>query len=210
MDYRTFFDLANVMMLVLDGQQRVVMINPKGCKLLGYPESEIVGKNWFDHFLPTHERKRVETYWNKTMKGKLKPLNTFENSIVCKGGQHRLISWNNTFLTDSKGRIRYTISSGENLTEDQSNNRLAVLACKPDGTILDANPAMIKLLGLSRAKLNSSPKIKRSIEMALKKGLEGFTLDFIRKNGQVLALKGSIFPLKVRIKILFITLSSVG
>ena len=46
------FDMAAVIMLVLDANGRVERINPKGCEILGHQVEDILGKDWFDHFLP--------------------------------------------------------------------------------------------------------------------------------------------------------------
>ena len=45
-------DVADFIYLALDLNQKVVLINKKGCEILGYSEEEIIGKNWFDNFLP--------------------------------------------------------------------------------------------------------------------------------------------------------------
>jgi PAS domain S-box-containing protein len=47
-----YLDIAGVMLVVIDTEERVGLINQKGCEVLGYAEQELLGKNWFDHFLP--------------------------------------------------------------------------------------------------------------------------------------------------------------
>lgn len=49
---RNYFDLVQVMIVILDREGRVASINRKGCEILGYKEEEIIGKNWFDNFIP--------------------------------------------------------------------------------------------------------------------------------------------------------------
>jgi PAS domain S-box-containing protein len=202
MDVRTFFDLANVMMVVLDDGQRVAMINPKGCEVLGYKMSEILGKNWFDEFLPLSERKKVQTYWSKILSGKDTFMNRLESSVVTKGGDRRLISWDNTFLTDSSGKIRYTLSSGEDVTELHKPPHFAMIACDPDGKILDANCIALDLLGYGQKQLlglpifqfcapNSAKKLKPALKKIMKTGFEGFELDFVKADNQVLPVRAS-------------------
>ncbi|RPI35875.1 MAG: DUF3365 domain-containing protein, partial [Nitrospiraceae bacterium] len=51
-----YLDIAGVMFLVINADQTVGLINKKGCEILGYDEKEIVGKNWFDNYLPERTR----------------------------------------------------------------------------------------------------------------------------------------------------------
>ena len=53
------FDMAAVIMLVLDANGRVERINPKGCEILGYRVEDILGKDWFDHFIPENHRQET-------------------------------------------------------------------------------------------------------------------------------------------------------
>ena len=48
---QTFLDIAGVILIVLNADQTVSLINKKGCEVLGYESSEIIGKNWFDNFI---------------------------------------------------------------------------------------------------------------------------------------------------------------
>jgi PAS domain S-box-containing protein len=54
-----YLDVAEVILVAIDAHQNVTLINRKGCELLGYNEEEIVGKNWFDIFIPDRIRDEV-------------------------------------------------------------------------------------------------------------------------------------------------------
>ncbi|GAI74382.1 unnamed protein product, partial [marine sediment metagenome] len=47
-----YLDVAGVMLVAIDVEGRVGLVNKKGCEILGYEEEEIIGKKWFDNFLP--------------------------------------------------------------------------------------------------------------------------------------------------------------
>jgi PAS domain S-box-containing protein len=64
-----YLDIAGVMLVVIDTEQRVGLINQKGCKILGYTEQEILGKNWFDHFLPPRVREHTRAVFQGLMAG---------------------------------------------------------------------------------------------------------------------------------------------
>jgi PAS domain S-box-containing protein len=95
----------------------VTLINNKGCGILGYAEEEIVGKNWFDHFLPQRIKEEVRALFVKLLKGEMENVEYYKNPVLCKHGEERIIAWYNTLLTDESGKIVGTLSSGEDVTE---------------------------------------------------------------------------------------------
>jgi PAS domain S-box-containing protein len=112
-----YLDVAGVMFVAIDAEQRVGLINKKGCEILGYSEEEVVAKNWFDNFLPEKVREQVKAVYEKIVQGEIDSLEYYENPILTKTGQERLIAWHNTILRDDKGRFIATLSSGEDITD---------------------------------------------------------------------------------------------
>ncbi len=112
-----YLDIAAVMIVAIDAKGEVLLINKKGCAVLGYKEWEIVGKNWFDNFLPERLRDKVKAVSQKLMIGEIEPAKYFENPILIKNGQERIIAWHNTVLRDEAGKIIGHLSSGDDITE---------------------------------------------------------------------------------------------
>ncbi len=112
-----YINIAGVILVVIEADERVSLINKKGCEILGYPEEEIIGKNWFESFIPKKERNEVLNSFKNLMAGEIGQVEYFENSILIRNGDIRIIAWNNTVLTDEEGRIIGTLSSGEDITE---------------------------------------------------------------------------------------------
>lgn len=120
-----YLDVAAVMMVAIDTEQRVGLINRKGCEILGYSENEILGKNWFDNFLPKEIRNNVREFFNMVLSGQSDGPEYYENPVLTKNGEERLIAWHNTVLRDDKGKVIATLSSGEDITERrQTENKL--------------------------------------------------------------------------------------
>ena len=113
---KQYLDLTRIMFVVLDTHETVKMINRQGCEILGYSEEEIIGKNWFETFLPGGIISEVKMAYNKMMLGK-EPEEFFENPIIRKNGDERIIYWHSTILKDDKGKIVGVLSSGEDITE---------------------------------------------------------------------------------------------
>ena len=51
------------------------------------------------------------------MDGKVELTEYYENKIVNKDGEERLIAWRNTVLKNEEGEIIGTLSSGDDITE---------------------------------------------------------------------------------------------
>lgn len=112
-----YLDVANVIMVALDSDGRVTLINKIGADVLGYKEKDIIGKNWFMHFIPKDIRDKTKKVFNKLMQVKGEFAKYYENPILTKKKDVRVIAWHNTILKDNKGHIVGTLSSGEDVTE---------------------------------------------------------------------------------------------
>ena len=112
-----YLDIAGVILVAINRDGNVILINKKGCDILGYDEREIVGMNWFDNFIPERLRDIIKPVSEKLLAGKIEPAEYFENPVLTRKGEERLIAWHNTILRDEKGTIVGHLSSGEDITE---------------------------------------------------------------------------------------------
>jgi len=112
-----YLDVAGVLIVVIDIEQNVSMINKKGCEILGYEEYEIVGKNWFDHFIEGEDREEIKEVFNQIISGDIEPVKYYENAVLTKGGGEKILIWHNSVIRDESGRIIGTLSSGDDITE---------------------------------------------------------------------------------------------
>jgi diguanylate cyclase (GGDEF)-like protein/PAS domain S-box-containing protein len=166
-----YLDIAGVIFVVINTKQKVTLINKKGGEVLGYTEKEILGKNWFDNFIPQSKRDEVRAIFNNLMAGVIEPYEYSENPVLTKSGEERIIAWHNTVIKDASGAITETLSSGEDITDrKQAEEALQVSAEKfrtifeninvgiyrvaiyrgasgPYGRVIEANPAIAKILG---------------------------------------------------------------
>ncbi len=111
------FDLADVIMLVLDMHGRVARINPKGCQTLGYRVEDMLGKDWIDHFLPEDIRQETRRVFHRLVNGEDAVGCHHDNAVLTASGETRYIEWHNAFLRDVQGRITHVLSSGLDVTE---------------------------------------------------------------------------------------------
>ena len=115
-NFKKYLDIAALMFVILDTKEVVRMINKKGCEILGYSEDEIIGKNWFDGFLPPDIGSEVKMVYNQMMHSG-RPGEYYENPIIRKDGEERIIYWHSSMLYDDEGKIVGVLSSGEDTTE---------------------------------------------------------------------------------------------
>ncbi len=77
----------------------------------------MIGKNWFDTFIPERIRDEAKAVFSKLITGTLEGIDVYENPILSGSGEERLIRWHNSLLRDEHGRITGTLSAGEDITE---------------------------------------------------------------------------------------------
>ncbi len=165
-----YLDVAGVIMVVIAADQRVSLINRKGCELLGGDEEDIVGKNWFDNFIPADGREEVRAMFTKLIAQEEQLVEYYRNPIVTCNGEERLIAWHNTLLYDDDGRIIASLSSGEDITlQHQAQQQLrereeqlrltlesapiGIVTTGLGGSLLSVNPAFCKILGYTAEEL---------------------------------------------------------
>ncbi|MDZ7304444.1 MAG: PAS domain S-box protein [candidate division KSB1 bacterium] len=108
---------ANSLVVGLDLNGNIIIFNRQIQKITGYTKEEVLGKNWMEMFLPPKIRPAVEEIFRNIATGRLP--STFENSILTKSGEERLISWNNTIIRNEKQEIVGALGLGLDITESR-------------------------------------------------------------------------------------------
>lgn len=110
-------DTTSKIVVAIDIEGYVSFVNTKACKVLGYPKEEVIGKSWFNNFLPENNRKEVITVFKKLMRNDIEFTEHFENTILTSAEEERLIAWHNKLLKDDEENNIGTLSSGKDITE---------------------------------------------------------------------------------------------
>ncbi|MCP3962800.1 MAG: response regulator [bacterium] len=109
---QSYFDVAGVIMVVLDHRGVVSLINQKGCEVLGYAEEEIVGKSWYHEFVTEKDSGAVKA---RIERGDFE--NAYKYSVLTHKWDIRIIEWHTTRLPSDEGTMAGTLSSGTDITE---------------------------------------------------------------------------------------------
>jgi PAS domain S-box-containing protein len=151
---QSYLEVARVMFVLIDLEGRVALINKKGCEILGYEESEILGRHWFTDFVPEENRQSVRSVFDDLITGKCGSDTPYENQVLTNSGTRRTILWQNTVLRDESGRITGTLSSGEDVTERRRmeeeltrTQKLESLGIMAGGIAHDFNNLLVAVLG---------------------------------------------------------------
>jgi len=115
-----YLDVANTIFVVINREERIELLNEKGCELLGYREADAIGKNWFDLVMPAEDREPVRLMFRRLMDEGESDQDYYENYILTRQGERRLIAWRNALIADEEGRNAATISSGVDITEQRA------------------------------------------------------------------------------------------
>ena len=115
--WRFLLDHVQLVVVGLDKTGAVNYVNPCFLQLTGYTESEALGKQFIETFIPPSERQEMTRISSTMLTDNGHPY--YQNLIRTKSGEERFIAWNNTILKDSVGNSIGTISIGEDITERQ-------------------------------------------------------------------------------------------
>jgi len=121
--YKLVLETIKLAAISIDGQGDITFCNQYLANLLGYNQKEILGMKWVDKFLP---RGTKELLGNWLANSSIPTQYT--NPIVCRNGDERIISWQNTISYDENGLVKEITSIGEDITDQQKATQELVLA----------------------------------------------------------------------------------
>jgi PAS domain S-box-containing protein len=158
---------ANVWLMVLDKEGKVLIWNKAAEDISGYRSDEVIGRTtiWKQIYPDKEYRKKITA----NIVNIIQTNNFFENletTIRCKDGQESVISWNTRGLMGSSGGASQYISIGRDITSlklaegtlqererlynSTLNDMLTFVAVlKPDGEIVFVNNTPLKVIGRS-------------------------------------------------------------
>ena len=171
--FRELLENLEMIAILLDLKGNILFCNDYLSEKTGHEKNDILGKNWFDIFLPEEIRDEIrEIYLDNVAAGSIPSHD--EHEIITNDGSRLLFFWNNTPLRDSSGKIFGAASIGSDMTdrinaEEQLRHaqRMEVIGNLAGGIAHDFNNTLTPILALSQmhlARLDDDSPVKRALK----------------------------------------------
>ena len=96
----------------LDSGAIIKDFNNKASEISGYSKHEVIGKNWFEIFIPESDILVVLEVFSNLFHGNNSQWE-FVNEITCKNGDIKTLKWVNSIIRDENGRPELISSVGK-------------------------------------------------------------------------------------------------
>ena len=204
-------ETANIIVMTLDTGGYIKTFNKFAEKLTGYNKNEVKNKNWIDLFI-TQENKNININFFKKVFINTDKISQYENTIITKNGDIKIISWNNTLLKNSSDVLYIGIDITEQkkrkakLKENEQRFRsyfkqglIGMAITSVEKEIVETNDYFCNMLGYSQEELSKMKWTEfthpADLEADLKQfnqlisgKIANYTLEkrFIHKNGNLI------------------------
>ncbi|MBN1882373.1 MAG: response regulator [Deltaproteobacteria bacterium] len=116
---RMFLDITHVIIVQVNERAEIVLVNKKGCDVLGYSEEELLGKKIVDLLFPAEERELALNWFDRIMSGEIEGVQSLESIFTTPSGQQCIIRWTYSPIKNDRGFISGVLGSGEDVTEQK-------------------------------------------------------------------------------------------
>lgn len=113
--WRSLLDNVQLVVIEINLWGKVEYANPFFLELTGYELEEVLGEDWFSRFLVPSQESSVRIVFQEVLEHNFHTH--YQNPILTKAGEERMIAWSNTILRDTAGKAIGSIGIGEDITE---------------------------------------------------------------------------------------------
>lgn len=173
--FRNILEDVDLISISLDGNGKITFCNHSLLELAGWRRGDIMGKDWFELFVPEENRSRARKAFKDVFSGKTPP-HGYTDEIQARNGDLHLIAWNQTLLKDPRDQTIGLTRIGDDITEarhaEDERRKLSqaivqspvtVMIVDKEGRIEYANPKFTSLTGYSLEEVKGkTPSILKS------------------------------------------------
>lgn len=206
-------NIANLIILVLNMDGVVTYINQPGCDVLGLKQTEVIGQNWIDHFIPCESMEEIRNVFLEVVEKNTGIPSHFENHILKPNKEKVLVSWFNSLIHDDNHHVIGVLSFGEDVTKkrlekEQLENSerhfknmfeeapFGYQSLDENGYFLDVNKKWTEVLGYTKEEIQGmwfgdlldekhKNVFKKRFELFKEKGKIHSEFPMIHKNGEM-------------------------
>jgi len=140
--FYSIIDRAEVILVLLDRNKIIHFINKKACDVLGYKREDILYKNWEELLTPESLKTEVNNHFEEVFNTQGRIQEYFENPVITKKGEEKLIGWFNSPIMDDNGVVEYIVGSGQDITQKKREEKVRKIILK----ILETTNTEINLI----------------------------------------------------------------
>ncbi len=167
--FRSLVETAPSVIICLSPDHRILEFNPEAERFFGWKRGEVLGKDYFELFIPEDGWDAVAADIEKVLHGE--PTRNFENLVRARDGSERTVMWNVNPLHSEDG-LMGIIAIGQDITERRQMEEalreselryrtlfesapMGVGLSTLDGRFLAYNDTICKMTGYSREELKT-------------------------------------------------------
>jgi anti-anti-sigma factor len=113
----TILEAADMLIVVLDPEGRIVRFNQACVATTGFPADEVIGQQIWDILIPPEQVDAVKGVFQALAFDQMP--NRYENHWLTREGKRRLLAWSNTLLRDAQGQVSAIIGTAQDITEQR-------------------------------------------------------------------------------------------
>lgn len=111
-----YLDIAGVIVLVSDYNNKVLLINKKGCEILNINAAELIGKNWINEYVAKKYQLQTSGFLAYLI-ANTASMETLENVVVSRDKLEKNIVWHFSILKDENNLPPAILATGVDVTE---------------------------------------------------------------------------------------------
>lgn len=131
--FHSVVETALNVIIVLSPDHLILEFNPEAERVYGRRREEVLGKNYFELFLPRELWQRIDDDLKRVLAGK--ETRGFENTIRAADGSKRIMIWNVSRMDDAGGQAIGVVAIGSDVTERKRGEEIAARL----GRVLDSS-----------------------------------------------------------------------
>ena len=117
-NFRELLEHVQMIALVLDERGNIRFCNDYLCGKTGWKRAQVLGRNWFELFVPREEVQEQQKSYLARMEQK-ETRSEFETQIVTRAGERRTLAWTNTLLRAADGTVSGLASLALDVTDQR-------------------------------------------------------------------------------------------
>lgn len=114
--FRKTLENINLLAIGLDKEGKIIFCNDALLKLIGKIREDVLGLDWFEHFVPENKRDIEKQQFIQGMEDP-QDLHQGESEILAKQDEYRLIEWSSSVIMDDDEEINGLTCIGKDITD---------------------------------------------------------------------------------------------